>query len=90
MVEGCFGIVTFCDGQLCVSQYELYLLHAQAVLVEEGGAGVSCQVPVQVECDSRRLCHLPQRVVGGFVVAYVCEVLQGAILVYEFECPALP
>ena len=74
LVDG-FGVVALGGGLSLVAQDVLYLLHAQAALVEQCGAGVACQMPVQVLADGGELCHLPQVFVSFFVVAYGGQLL---------------
>lgn len=80
-----FGIVFFGCGLFLVPEYVLYFLHTQSVLVEEGGTGVACQVPMRVSGDSCKMGDDSQGVICLMVVAYVCKMFQSDVSVENSE-----
>ena len=83
-VEG-GGIVAFGGELFAVAQDVLDFLHAQAVLVEQGGAGVAGQVPVEVAGQAGLGGHLAEEAVGVLVVADVGEALEGVVAGDELQ-----
>jgi len=79
------GIVPLGGGLALVAEDELDFLHAEAVLVEEGTAGVAGQVPVEVFGDACGLGYEAQVLVAVCVVADGGESLDGGIACEDGE-----
>ncbi len=82
--------MTFGGGLFLVAEDVLYLLHAEAALVEEGAAGVSGEVPVQTLCDAGGMAYLAEDGIGFAIAADGCKVLGTAILLQQLLGTALP
>ena len=85
LLEGGFSVVALSGGLALVAKDELYFLHAEAALVEEGAAGVAGEVPVQVFLEACLLGYLAEVGVAVAVVADGGELLGRGVAAEQGE-----
>ena len=79
LCEDGFGVVAFGGGEALVAEDVLDFMHAQPVLVEERGAGVAGEVPVEVLGDAGTRGNNAEGGVGLTVGTDGGETLRGVV-----------